>query len=100
RTAGESALTASPFLDAAIIGAPPKPNDAGPSFYASGPHASRFAALKDFGLDVRVLGGPMNAASAVKMSYAGITKGTQALGAAMLLGAARGGTGGRSVAPV
>jgi hypothetical protein len=34
----------------------------------------------------------MNAASAVKMSYAGITKGTQALGAAMLLAATRGGT--------
>src|SRR5262249_9427136 len=30
--------------------------------------------------------------SAVKMSYAGITKGTQALGAAMLLAATRGGT--------
>ena len=41
---------------------------------------------------MRVLGGPMNAASAVKMSYAGITKGTQALGAAMLLAATRGGT--------
>ena len=34
----------------------------------------------------------MNAASALKMSYAGITKGTQALGAAMMLAATRGGT--------
>ena len=34
----------------------------------------------------------MSAASAMKMSYAGITKGTQALGAAMLLAATRGGT--------
>jgi L-threonate 2-dehydrogenase len=92
RIAAAIAPTGSPFVDAGIIGAPPKPNDAGPRFYASGPHASRFAALKDFGLDVRVLGGPMNAASAVKMSYAGITKGTQALGAAMLLAATRGGT--------
>src|SRR5258707_1253114 len=75
-----------------IIGAPPKPNDAGPRFYASGPDAPRFAALKDFGLDIRVLGGPMSTASALKMSYAGITKGTQALGAAMLLAATRGGT--------
>ena len=82
----------SPFVDAGIIGAPPKPNDAGPRFYASGPDAPRFAKLKDFGLDVRVLGGPMTAASAMKMSYAGITKGTQALGAAMLLAATRGGT--------
>src|SRR5262249_39570310 len=79
RIAAAIAPTGSPFVDAGIIGAPPKPNDAGPRFYASGPHAPRFAALKDFGLDVRVLSGPMNAASAVKMSYAGITKGTQAL---------------------
>jgi len=92
RIAAAIAPAGSPFVDAGIIGAPPKPNDAGPRFYASGPHAPRFAALKDFGLDVRVLGGPMNAASAVKMSYAGITKGTQALGAAMLLAATRGGT--------
>jgi L-threonate 2-dehydrogenase len=92
RIAAVIAPTDSPFVDAGIIGAPPKPGDAGPRFYASGPHAPRFAALKDFGLDVRVLGGPMSAASAMKMSYAGITKGTQALGAAMLLAATRGGT--------
>jgi 3-hydroxyisobutyrate dehydrogenase-like beta-hydroxyacid dehydrogenase len=86
------APTGAPFVDAGIIGAPPKPGDAGPRFYASGPHAPRFAALKEFGLDVRVLAGPLSAASATKMSYAGITKGTQALGAAMLLAATRGGT--------
>jgi 3-hydroxyisobutyrate dehydrogenase-like beta-hydroxyacid dehydrogenase len=92
RIAAAIAPTGSPFVDAGIIGAPPKPNDAGPRFYASGPEAPRFAKLKEFGLDVRVLGGPMSAASAMKMSYAGITKGTQALGAAMLLAATRGGT--------
>ena len=54
--------------------------------------AARFATLRNFGLDVRVLEGALSAASAVKMSYAGITKGTQALGAAMLLAATRGGT--------
>jgi len=85
RIAAAVAPTGSPFVDAGIIGAPPKPGDAGPRFYASGPDAPRFAKLKDFGLDVRVLAGPMSAASAMKMSYAGITKGTQALGAAMLL---------------
>jgi L-threonate 2-dehydrogenase len=92
RIAAVIAPTGSPFVDAGIIGAPPKANDAGPRFYASGPDAPRFAALKDYGLDVRVLGGPMSAASALKMSYAGITKGTQALGAAMMLAATRGGT--------
>ncbi len=50
------------------------------------------AALIDYGLDVRVLEGPFTAASALKMSYAGITKGTQALGAAMMLAATRSGS--------
>src|SRR5438876_281582 len=92
RIAAVIAPTGSPFVDAGIIGPPPKPNDPGPRFYASGPEAPRFATLRQFGLDVRVLGGPISAASALKMSYAGITKGTQALGAAMLLAATRGGT--------
>ena len=92
RIAAAIAPTGAPFVDAGIIGAPPKPGDAGPRFYASGPAAPRFARLKEFGLDVRVLHGPLTAASALKMSYAGITKGTQALGAAMLLAATRGGT--------
>ena len=86
------APTGAPFVDAGIIGSPPKPGDAGPRFYASGPNAPRFATLKQYGLDVRVLGGPMSAASAVKMSYAGITKGTQALAAVMMLAATRAGS--------
>jgi L-threonate 2-dehydrogenase len=92
RIAAAIAPTGSPFVDAGIIGQPPKGDDAGPHFYASGEAAPRFARLREFGLDVRVLEGPMSAASAMKMSYAGITKGTQALGAAMLLAATRAGT--------
>src|SRR5258708_4174601 len=92
RLAAAIAPTGAPFVDAGIIGAPPQDNDAGPRIYASGPHAPRFAALKAFGLDIRVLGGPISAASALKMSYAGITQGTQAFGAAMLLAATRVGT--------
>jgi putative dehydrogenase len=85
--------TGSPFVDAGIIGSPPPPKEGkGPKFYASGTHAGRFAELKNFGLDVRVLSGPLTAASAMKMSYAGITKGTQALAAVMMLAATRGGT--------
>ncbi len=86
------APTGSPFVDAGIIGAPPKEGDAGPRFYASGTAAPRFAALREYGLDIRVLDGPLSAASALKMSYAGITKGTQAIGAAMMLAATRGGS--------
>ena len=51
-----------------------------------------FAKLNDYGLIVRVLDGPLTAASALKMSYAGITKGFTALGAAMMLAATRGGS--------
>src|SRR6476659_4195899 len=73
RIAGVIAPTGSPFVDAGIIGSPPQGNDAGPRFYASGHAAARFAALREFGLDVRVLDGSISAASALKMSYAGIT---------------------------
>jgi 3-hydroxyisobutyrate dehydrogenase-like beta-hydroxyacid dehydrogenase len=92
RVAAAIAPSGCPFADAGIIGSPPKGQDAGPRFYASGPAAPRFATLRDHGLDVRVLNGSISAASAMKMSYAGITKGTQAIGAAMMLAATRAGT--------
>jgi putative dehydrogenase len=93
RVAAVIAPTGCAFVDAGIVGSPPKPKaEDSPRFYASGPAATRFAALKEYGLDVRVLEGPLSAASAMKMSYAGITKGTQALGAAMMLAAVRGGS--------
>jgi putative dehydrogenase len=92
RVAASIAPTGCPFVDAGIIGQPPKPGDAGPRIYASGAAAPRFAALHDYGLDIRVLDGALSAASALKMSYAGITKGTQAIGAAMMLAAMRTGT--------
>jgi L-threonate 2-dehydrogenase len=92
RVAAVIAPTQSPFVDAGIIGQPPKPGDAGPRIYASGAAAPRFASLRDYGLDIRVLAGELAAASALKMSYAGITKGTQAIGAAMMLAATRAGS--------
>ena len=57
-----------------------------------GGRRSRWRRLNDYGLIVRVLEGPLTAASALKMSYAGITKGFTALGAAMMLASARGGS--------
>ena len=81
--------TGCPFVGAGIIGPPPKPGSTNTKIYAAGPHAADFAKLNDFGLIVRVLEGPLTAASALKMSYAGITKGFQALGAAMMLAATR-----------
>jgi len=80
------------FVGAGIIGPPPKPGSTNTKFYAAGPAAKDFAKLNDYGLIVRVLDGPLTAASALKMSYAGITKGFTALGAAMMLAATRGGS--------
>ena len=79
------------FVDAAIIGLPPKPGGKSPAFYLSGDDAKDVAALGDLGLDVRVIDGPVGAASALKMSYAGINKGMTGLGAAMALAATRAG---------
>jgi 3-hydroxyisobutyrate dehydrogenase-like beta-hydroxyacid dehydrogenase len=79
------------FVDAGIIGGPPRPGDKGPRIYASGAEAPMFARLTSFGLDVKVLSGAMGAASALKMSYAGITKGVTALSAIIILGAVRAG---------
>jgi 3-hydroxyisobutyrate dehydrogenase-like beta-hydroxyacid dehydrogenase len=66
------------FVDAGIIGPPPKAGTRTP-FYASGEHARSFAALRDFGLDVRPISPRPGDASAVKMCYAALTKGTTAL---------------------
>lgn len=77
------------YVDAGIIGGPPKPGTRGPAFYASGPDAPGLAALARHGLAVEVLDGPVGAASGLKMSYAGITKGTTALASAMVLAATR-----------
>jgi len=83
------APTGAHFVDAGIIGGPPRPGYKGPSIYASGEHVREALPLRDWGIDLRAIDGPIGAASGVKMSYAGITKGTTAIAAAMLLGAAR-----------
>jgi 3-hydroxyisobutyrate dehydrogenase-like beta-hydroxyacid dehydrogenase len=92
KIAEEVAITGCPFVGAGIIGPPPKQGSTNTKIYAAGPAARDFARLNDFGLIVRVLEGPLTAASALKMSYAGITKGFTALGAAMMLAATRGGS--------
>jgi 3-hydroxyisobutyrate dehydrogenase-like beta-hydroxyacid dehydrogenase len=80
------------FVCGGIIGPPPKPGSTNTKLYVSAPAAHQVATLNDYGLVVRVLDGPLTAASALKMSYAGITKGFTALGAAMMLAATRGGS--------
>ena len=80
----------SPFVDVGIIGLPPKEGYS-PFLHASGPDAAKFGALNDFGIKVNVIEGPIGAASALKMSYAGITKGITAVGSMMMLAAIRAG---------
>ena len=77
------------FVDAGIIGGPPKPGTPGPLIYTSGPHAPALGMLAQHGLRVGDLHGPVGAASGLKMSYAGITKGLTALASAMMLAATR-----------
>ena len=79
------------YVDAGIIGPPPSVTGR-TIFYASGPGAAEFERLSAHGLTIRVMDGPNGAASAMKLSYAGITKGCTAIGSAMMLGATRGGT--------
>ena len=83
--------TGATFVDGGIIGGPPKPGYS-PKIYLSGEAAPRVAELAQYGLQMPIQPGPIGAASAMKMSYAGITKGFTALGAAMMLAASRAGT--------
>jgi 3-hydroxyisobutyrate dehydrogenase-like beta-hydroxyacid dehydrogenase len=73
------------FSDAGIIG--PPPTRPGNRIFASGPGAQELAGLREFGLDVRPLDGDVGQASGLKMCYAAMTKGLQALGAELLVAA-------------
>jgi 3-hydroxyisobutyrate dehydrogenase-like beta-hydroxyacid dehydrogenase len=75
------------FADVGIIGGPPAKDDAGPRLYASGAAARELLRLGEYGLDIRVLAGAVGVASALKMSYAALTKGLTAIGAALMEGA-------------
>lgn len=86
-------LGAITFIDAGIIGGPPVAGTQepakGPRFYASGANAHLLKRLSAFGLDIALLDGPVGAASGLKLSYAGLTKGFTALCATMLGAAER-----------
>ena len=79
------------YADGSIIGLPGKPDEPGPLLVASGPDAARLGVLSERGLRLKLIDKPVGAASALKMGYAGLTKGLMALGAAMFLAAKRNG---------
>jgi 3-hydroxyisobutyrate dehydrogenase-like beta-hydroxyacid dehydrogenase len=87
------AASGAPYVDGGIIGGPPAKGYDGPHIYVSGPDASRAQALAEFGLDVRVLDEHVGHASALKMSYAALTKGLTGIGAALMDGGRRAGVG-------
>jgi L-threonate 2-dehydrogenase len=76
------------YVDGGIIGAPPSANYS-PKLYLAGGDAKSVERLAAYGLTIRTVHGAIGAASALKMSYAGLTKGLTALGTAMILGAIR-----------
>jgi 3-hydroxyisobutyrate dehydrogenase-like beta-hydroxyacid dehydrogenase len=80
------------FVDGGIIGPPPELDSSRTRIYLSGPGAEAVTVLGQYGLSTPVQPGAVGAASAMKMSYAGITKGFTALGATMMLAATRAGT--------
>ena len=77
------------FVDAGIVGPPPRADSSGTRFYASGQGAGDLAVLNDFGLDVRVIGDQAGQGSALKMCYAALNKGTIALMTGVSVMAAR-----------
>jgi 3-hydroxyisobutyrate dehydrogenase-like beta-hydroxyacid dehydrogenase len=79
------------FADCGILGFPPKGDDRGPRIYLSGPAAQEVAALARYGLDMRVIGGEIGKASALKCCYAALGKGVSAIAVLMILGAQRAG---------
>jgi 3-hydroxyisobutyrate dehydrogenase-like beta-hydroxyacid dehydrogenase len=92
RTIAEVVMgTGCPFVDAGIIGGPPRAGYHGPSIYVSGTDATRVTPLNDYGLLIRPMDGAVGDASALKMSYGGLTKGLTALGSALILASTRAG---------
>lgn len=79
------AATGAAFSDGGIIGPPPRPDTKNTVYYFSGIGADRVAPLAKGGLDVKLVDGPIGAASALKMSYAAIGKGLTALASASIL---------------
>lgn len=76
------------FIDAGIIGSPPR-GKSRTRLYVSGPDATLFTQITHPNLLVRVVSDRIGDASAVKMCYGAVTKGAVALGVELLVAARR-----------
>jgi 3-hydroxyisobutyrate dehydrogenase-like beta-hydroxyacid dehydrogenase len=74
------------FIDGGIIGLSPSKGDV-PRFYVSGPDAYIMKDLDGQGISVQVMSDKVGDASAIKMCYAALTKGTNTLQLALLIAA-------------
>ena len=74
------------YIDCGIIGSPPGKGEP-PRFYASGSHEAIMGQLDGRGISVPLMGGEVGRASAIKMCYASLSKGTAALSASALISA-------------
>jgi 3-hydroxyisobutyrate dehydrogenase-like beta-hydroxyacid dehydrogenase len=75
-----------PFIDAGIIGLAPGKGGA-PRFYVSGTNVAPMLALNGKGIQVLEAGPEIGQASAMKMAYAALTKGTWTLHTAVMMAA-------------
>lgn len=73
-------------VDGGLIGPPPR-GEVTPRLYVSGDHLDAVLDLARHGLDVRPVDGGVGAASALKLSFAALTKGTAALAIQLLVAA-------------
>jgi 3-hydroxyisobutyrate dehydrogenase-like beta-hydroxyacid dehydrogenase len=79
-----------PFVDAGIVGRGPAPDAEPPTrFFVSGAERARVLELAVPGIQMIDMGDEVGTASAMKMAYAALNKGTDALHAAVLLAAER-----------
>ena len=76
-----------PFIDAGIVGPGPGTREKPTQFYVSGPHASVMKMIAGPHINVVDMGPEIGRASAIKMCYAAVTKGTWTLYAAALMAA-------------
>ena len=81
------------FQDVGIVGSPPQAGHLPVRFYTSGPHEDVLCRIATARIDVKPLGAEIGRASAMKMVYASLNKGTNALRAAVILAAEQLGVG-------
>jgi 3-hydroxyisobutyrate dehydrogenase-like beta-hydroxyacid dehydrogenase len=80
---------AAAFIDVGIVGRGPRPGGERTRFYVSGAARRTVLALAVAGIELIDMGEEIGSASALKMAYAALNKGTDALLAAVLLAAER-----------